>query len=162
MAAMIQHMTTFFRKAKTMFERLKRVFGVPDDNQTAAGRMARKLQAVDRRPTYLPASRLTELQVDAVGDDGSVWIPWRDDADGEQWYQRVSQDSQQQAAAPEILAFDAGDDVDDANPFDDDESDHDPIEAFRRETAILKSQYERGEIGNLFGDDEYQADFDEN
>ena len=146
-----------------MFERLKRIFGVPDDNQTAAGRMARKLQAIDARPMYLPESRLTEQQINAVGDDGSVWIPWRDDADGEQWFQRVSQDSQQQAVAPEILAFDAGDDDGDD---DDDEfltdGDVDPLEAFHRETAILKSQYERGEIGNLFGDSEYQADFDEN
>ena len=141
-----------------MLERLKRIFGVPTDNQTAAGRMAGKLQAIDEQPMYLPESRLTEQQINAVGDDGSVWIPWREDADGQQWFQRVSQDSQQQAAAPEILAFDAADDVDDANPFNDDDGEHDPIEAFRRECSIKQSQYLRGEIGDLYGDSEYDSE----
>lgn len=90
-----------------MLKRLfPRIFGVGDD-VTAAGRQVSRLQAVDDSPRYLPASRLTEAQIHAVGDDGSVWIPWRDDADGQAWYQRVSGDSQ--VTAPAILAFDTGD-----------------------------------------------------
>ncbi len=88
-----------------MFQKLKQIFGVGDD-MTAAGRQVSLLQAVDESPRYLPASRLTEAQIHAVGEDGSVWVPWREDADGQAWYQRVSGDSQ--AVAPAILGFDSG------------------------------------------------------
>jgi hypothetical protein len=62
------------------------IFGVSDSTDTIKQRLAKSEPEV----RYMPASNLTERQIHGVGSAGDTWTPWRMNADGEQWYQRVS------------------------------------------------------------------------
>lgn len=127
-----------------------RIFGVPADRAQAVAVTPRAVEA-----DYKPESELTSQQIQGAADGGTRWAFWRSDPDGQRWFKRVAADS----PAPTIQAFaPLGDDEDEFNVGDD----LDPIEKLRRETAILKSRYDRGEIQpDIFSSDDYSGDVDD-
>jgi len=146
-----------------MFGQMRKIFGVPDDDQTAAGRAASRHHDLDERVMYLPESKLTpEAVAGAVSADGDCWAPFRIcTATGERWFMRISGDStamgQGDSTATEkpasIMGFDLGSELP-ADNFDDGcDSTEDIVESFRQETAIIKSRYSRGEITGTDTDD---------
>lgn len=154
-------MNHIFRKVTMMLDRLRRIFGVPDDPHTAAGRTSphpRQVLGVPDKPKYQPALALSESQINGVGADGDCWTPWRVSAiDGEQWYVRTS--SLQGVAQSPAIAGELSPDFDDAL-----DGELDPLTAFRREVAILKnlnSYNDDLESGEIIADDECGEDTDE-
>jgi len=119
---------------------------------TAAGRMASRRHVRDEQPMYLPESRLTEQQIHGVGDSGDTWVSWRTDAGGESWYRRTSDAVRGVEPEVEIHGIDAADELPETDET------QDALQAFRRETGILKSRYERGEIGDLFESGDYDGE----
>lgn len=97
----------------TMLRKL--ILGIPEDHQTATVGNAVVEPQPEALPKYLPASQLTEAQIEGVGETGDVWVPWRVDPDGEQWYQRLSRDAPQPSLIVGLL-----DDSRDINADDDD------------------------------------------
>jgi hypothetical protein len=124
---------------------LKRIFGVPELPAAAA----------EDLPKYLPADSLNDGLILAAESCGEVWREWRVDPDGVSWLRRESLNAVE--SPPEILGLDAdGDLPDDVYDVGDD----DVLTAFRRECAIKKSQYERGEISGFEASDEDFGDIE--
>ena len=71
----------------------ERIFGVPVDRVQAVLVTPRQIEAV-----YKQESELTSQQIHGVGADGSCWEFWREDADGQQWFKRISADTQSSPA----------------------------------------------------------------
>ena len=128
----------------------KTIFGVPPGELEASTVNVQTplVRIPSESPLYVPGSQLTDSQIHGIGDDGSTFVPWRVDADGQAWYRRTSHPIQGVEPAAPIAAFDC----DDVPP---DSSVSDIVDRFRRETAIVQSRYLRGEIGDLFEASEY-------
>ncbi|MDZ4683784.1 MAG: hypothetical protein SH850_01765 [Planctomycetaceae bacterium] len=137
---------------------LRKIFGVPHGESAAAG-MATRLQSQAEQPRYRPASKLTAAQIDGDVSNGDVWIPWRVDADSEEWFERVSQNGIEQPAA--IMGIAPGDDLpaDDDDGLDDVRTDAQRM--LRREVAIIKSRNARGEGRDSEDDDDEFEDADD-
>lgn len=103
-----------------MFEGLRKILGVPRG----------ELAASSPQPAeYLPESALGEREIHAAAAIGEQWVPWRVDADGEQWLRKVSASGAAAAihGVPVDDELTAEDDDDGITPVfdDDDEGDDD-------------------------------------
>ena len=76
-------MKTFFEGLKMGFSKMLRtIFGVPDGELSAG---------IENKPSkceFIPESEL-HGHIEAAAADGESYVPWRTDADGEQWFRRV-------------------------------------------------------------------------
>ncbi|MBX3447945.1 MAG: hypothetical protein KF777_00210 [Planctomycetaceae bacterium] len=126
---------TFLQKGIDMAMNLRRaIFGVPPDDRSTAGTNATAAHQASEQPRYLPASQLTEQQIEGVGVAGDCWVPWRVDGGGERWYQRVSDDTATQPVAIRGFAAEPSEDEDDEDSEDDDDDDSaEPPETLTRE-----------------------------
>ncbi len=118
------------QKGISMAMNLRRaIFGVPADDQSAAGRNAVAVHQASEQPRYLPESQLTEQQIEGVGLAGECWDPLRVDGFGELWFRRVSGDAATQPVAIRGFAAEPSEEDDDSEDDDDDE----PPETLTRE-----------------------------
>lgn len=128
-----------------MFSMLRKlILGVPTDPATAATPMPATEPQAGPQPRFLPESQLTEAQIEAVGPTGDVWVPWRVDGSGQQWFQRLSRDSPQPALIVGLLddssRIDADLVADDGEP--EELNINDSCERFRRDLAALEARHE--------------------
>ncbi len=79
-----------------MFERLRKILGVPSAEKS--------IQGAAELPEYLPASELA-IHAEAAGVAGGAYRPWRCDPDGEMWLRlvRAGEGESTEAVEPEIL-----------------------------------------------------------
>jgi hypothetical protein len=99
-------MSTFFKEVSMMFKRIlgKLVRGVPD--------MPEEAEESPVVGEYVPESELHSV-INAAAEDGQSYVPWRVDADGEQWYRKV----------PTVHAMAADDEIEDEDNDDEDNDD---------------------------------------
>lgn len=118
-----------------MLRKLKEILGVGDRYMDSSS-PPQKLIGIDEMPTaraayrrrdpdprtaeFLPERLVPEHGIEGVAEDGSCWMPWREETlSGERWYRRVSEVPRD--GSPGIVAYHdplSPDDIYDSGEFD--------------------------------------------